>query len=86
MNNLEMAKHNAAALAVLKELSQSSKGFSFWQTPRFFVANEQGHNPDGLHFAWPETIQKVNMVSLPCDEKGCKMDVDRVNECQLSTR
>ena len=60
--NSELSKYNSAAMSVLKELSQTSAGFSFWTTPRFFVANEKEHQIDGLHFAWPGTIFKVNMV------------------------
>ena len=64
MNNQVLAQHNTAALSLLKELSQISKGFSFWKTPEFFVANEKEHSIDGLHFSWTDTIKKVNMVNL----------------------
>lgn len=42
---------------------KKSAGFSFWNGPKHFVANEINHNDDGLHFAWPGTISKVDMVN-----------------------
>ena len=64
ITNSEIGKHNLAAATEFAPLSKKRGGFSFWNGPRYFVANEQVHNGDGLHFAWPWTISNVDMVKL----------------------
>jgi hypothetical protein len=51
-----------AAATEFGPLHEKQRGFSFWNGPRFFVANETVHNEDGLHFAWP-TLFNVEMVT-----------------------
>jgi hypothetical protein len=63
LSNSKLAKHIVAAATEFAALNEKHGGFSFWNGPRFFVANEIVHNPDGLHFAWP-TLLNVDMVSL----------------------
>jgi hypothetical protein len=50
------------AVEILSPLSLNYSSFSIWNVPRYLVMTEKEHNPDGLHFQWPETIEKVNMV------------------------
>jgi hypothetical protein len=63
INNTEIGKHIQAAISEFLPLSQKEAGFSFWNGPRYLVETEEEHNADGLHFAWPGTIGKVNMVN-----------------------
>jgi hypothetical protein len=58
-----MEKHIVAAATEFKPLNEEHGGFSFWNGPRYFVANEVVHNDDGLHFAWPTTFN-MDMVNL----------------------
>jgi hypothetical protein len=51
-----------AATTEFDSLSKKIGGFSFWTGPRHFVEMENEHHSDGLHFAWPATIEKVDMV------------------------
>jgi hypothetical protein len=62
ITNTEIEKHINAAASEFLALSQKEGGFSFWNGPRYFVETEEVHNADGLHFAWPGTISKLNMV------------------------
>jgi hypothetical protein len=61
---VEIGKHIVAAKAGFEVLNKDYGGFSFWNGPRYFFANEAIHNGDGLHFAWPVTIGNVDMVKL----------------------
>ena len=63
MTNARLAEYNQVAASIFGNLSKTSKGVSLWMTPKYFVATEKVHNPDGLHFAWPHTVSKVNMVT-----------------------
>lgn len=62
ITNVEIGKHIDAVVEEFKELDEKLAGFSFWNSPRHFVATEVKHNNDGLHFAWPGTISNVDMV------------------------
>jgi hypothetical protein len=62
VTNSEIAKYNLAARTAFDRLSKKFGGFSFWNGPRDFMKSETEHHPDGLHFTWPTTIQKVDMV------------------------
>ena len=64
MTNARLAEYNQVAESMFGHLSTTSKGVSLWTTPKYFVATEKVHNPDGLHFAWPHTVSKVNMVTV----------------------
>ena len=48
--------------AANEEFQMLKNRFSNWFGPRYFVANESVHSPDGFHFRWPETIEKVSQV------------------------
>jgi hypothetical protein len=62
ITNSEIEKHNQAATTEFTRLHEKAGGFSFWNTPRHFVATEKNHSKDGIHFAWPDTIAKVDLV------------------------
>ena len=51
-----------AVVSEFTDLHNQFGGFSFWEGPRHFVATEAIHNIDGIHFAWPGTLLKINMV------------------------
>jgi hypothetical protein len=63
MTKVEIAKYRAAVKSEFEVLNKVYGGFSFWNGPRYFFANEEIHNGDGLHFAWPATIGNVDMVT-----------------------
>ena len=63
MTNSEIAKYNRATATKFAPLNEKHGGFSLWNGPRYFVANEVDHKMDGLHFAWPGTISNVDMVT-----------------------
>ena len=74
ITNAEIEKHRVAAASEFLRLSQKEGGFSFWNGPRYFIQTEEEHNPDGLHFAWPGTIGKVNMVQHGFLCKRCQQN------------
>jgi hypothetical protein len=57
-----LAELNSAAISEFRVLHEKKNGFSFWYGPRYLVELETEQNPDGLHFQWPGTISKVDMV------------------------
>jgi hypothetical protein len=62
ITNSEIRKHIEAAATEFAPLHENHGGFSFWNGPRYFVANEPVHNDDGLHFAWT-TLFNLDMVN-----------------------
>ena len=62
ITNKQLHLHMDAVVSEFKDLHKKFGGFSFWEGPRHFVATETAHNDDGLHFAWPGTLLKTNMV------------------------
>ena len=62
ITNCEIDKYNLAVTNEFKRLIEKERGFSMWNGPRHFVDAETEVNRDGLHFFWPGTIGKVNMV------------------------
>ncbi len=62
LTNTGLAELNSAAILEFSRLQEFNNGFSFWFGARYLVELETEQNPDGLHFQWPETISKVDMV------------------------
>ena len=72
ITNSAIHQHAEAAFSEFKELSKKFGGFSFWNGPKHFVASETEHGSDGLHLAWPGTLEEVNQVIIRVDAELLK--------------